>query len=211
MLQTGHIAQWHDDKGWGLIQPDSGDARLFFHIKTFEPRGRRPIADLRVTYTAGSDVKGRPCAVAVKAPEWMSAGPAAATRRPPQARATGGSGGTELALAVVILVAIVAGAWWFTGLKWLAVAYAIMSVVSLLAYNLDKSRAERGVHRTPENTLLALDLACGWPGGLLAQELFRHKNRKTSYQIRFWLVVVANTATVAYAHSQGLLQGLMPS
>jgi uncharacterized membrane protein YsdA (DUF1294 family) len=95
-------------------------------------------------------------------------------------------------------------------IEWLLFAYAAMSAVSLAAYGLDKSRAERAVRRTPERTLLALDLACGWPGGLVAQQLFRHKNRKTSYQIRFWLVVVANVAALAYAHSQGLLQAFSP-
>ena len=95
-------------------------------------------------------------------------------------------------------------------MPWLLAAYAAMSLVSLAAYRLDKSFAERGARRTPERTLLALDLACGWPGGLVAQQLFRHKNRKTSYQIRFWLVVVANVAALAYAHSQGLLQAFSP-
>jgi uncharacterized membrane protein YsdA (DUF1294 family) len=95
-------------------------------------------------------------------------------------------------------------------IEWLLFAYAAMSAVSLAAYGLDKSRAERAVRRTPERTLLALDLACGWPGGLVAQQLFRHKNRKTSYQIQFWLVVVANVAALAYAHSQGLLQAFSP-
>ena len=209
MMQTGKITQWHDDKGWGLIQPDSGGARVFFHIKTFEPHGRRPVAELSVTYTEGKDPKGRPCAVAVKAPAWMPTVRVQAKRAPAQPRATGPNG-SGLMLAMIVLAAVIAASWWITGLEWLAGAYAAMSVVSLLAYNLDKSRAERAVRRTPENTLLALDLACGWPGGLVAQQLFRHKNRKTSYQIRFWLVVVANVAALAYAHSQGLLQAFSP-
>jgi len=30
----------------------------------------------------------------------------------------------------------------------------------------------------------------GWPGALLAQQLFRHKTRKLSYQLLFWAIVL---------------------
>lgn len=76
--------------------------------------------------------------------------------------------------------------------------YALMSLVSLAAYRLDKDRAEKGLWRTQENTLLMIDLFCGWPGGLVAQHLFRHKNRKASYQAGFWLITLLNIAVVAY-------------
>ncbi|NYE60556.1 hypothetical protein FHW58_001708 [Duganella sp. 1224] len=42
-----------------------------------------------------------------------------------------------------------------------------------------------------------LGLCCGWPGGLLAQRLLRHKCRKTSFLIRFWLTVLLNLAAAA--------------
>ncbi|WP_147463771.1 DUF1294 domain-containing protein, partial [Pseudomonas amygdali] len=32
----------------------------------------------------------------------------------------------------------------------------------------------------------------GWPGALLAQQVFRHKTRKVSFQIVFWLIVLAH-------------------
>ena len=77
-------------------------------------------------------------------------------------------------------------------------AYLVMSLISIIAYNLDKAKAEKGRWRTQENTLLIIDLFCGWPGGLVAQHLFRHKNRKASYQAGFWLITLLNIATVAY-------------
>jgi hypothetical protein len=40
--------------------------------------------------------------------------------------------------------------------------------------------------RTPEKVLHASELLGGWPGALLAQQLFRHKTRKVSYQLVFW-------------------------
>lgn len=66
----------------------------------------------------------------------------------------------------------------------------LASLLTLLAYALDKQRATRGQRRMPERTLHAMELAGGWPGALLAQHFIRHKNRKTAYQIRFWLIVL---------------------
>lgn len=38
--------------------------------------------------------------------------------------------------------------------------------------------------------LHAVELLGGWPGALLAQQLLRHKTKKTSYQVVFWLIVL---------------------
>jgi len=49
-----------DDKGYGWVE--SGDVRLFVHIKDFERERRRPAAGDEVRFVAGVDAKGRPCA-----------------------------------------------------------------------------------------------------------------------------------------------------
>ncbi|MEM9082429.1 MAG: DUF1294 domain-containing protein [Planctomycetota bacterium] len=74
----------------------------------------------------------------------------------------------------------------------LLVWIAGLSVVSFFAYWLDKHRAARGKRRIPEQTLLLFDLLGGWPGGFLAQRKVRHKNRKLSYQAKYWSVVILN-------------------
>ena len=77
--------------------------------------------------------------------------------------------------------------------------YAGASVLTFLTYAFDKSAARRGAWRTPESTLHLLDLAGGWPGALLAQQLLRHKSSKQSFVAVFWLTVMANiTAFVAW-------------
>lgn len=101
-----------------------------------------------------------------------------------------------VATALVVLVPL--GAWQLAGSIGLGAAYACLSLIALAAYRRDKLAALSATRRTSEAKLHAIDLAGGWPGGLLAQQLFRHKTRKTSFQLGFWLTVVLNIAAVAY-------------
>ncbi|MGF6108524.1 DUF1294 domain-containing protein [Pseudomonas frederiksbergensis] len=69
-------------------------------------------------------------------------------------------------------------------------AYGVVSVVAFFLYWSDKRKARTDTWRTPENVLHAVELAGGWPGALLAQQVFRHKTRKVSFQLVFWLIVL---------------------
>lgn len=83
---------------------------------------------------------------------------------------------------------------WYLLNWWPLLAYGGMSLASFIAYGLDKHRARRAQWRLPENLLHLLDLAGGWPGGLLAQRRFRHKTRKPRFQLLFWCIVVTHLA-----------------
>ena len=67
-----------------------------------------------------------------------------------------------------------------------------MSSVCFVAYGWDKKRASLGQTRISEIRLHFFELLCGWPGAVVAQRYFRHKNRKMSYQVAFWLIVAVN-------------------
>jgi uncharacterized membrane protein YsdA (DUF1294 family) len=69
-------------------------------------------------------------------------------------------------------------------------AYGVVSVLAFLLYWRDKRQAQTEGRRTPENILHAVELAGGWPGALIAQQVFRHKTRKVSYQVLFWAIVL---------------------
>lgn len=75
----------------------------------------------------------------------------------------------------------------------------VMSVVCFAAYGLDKWLAVNGSRRVPENTLHFLSLLGGWPGAFLGQRQFRHKTKKMSFLIVFWLVVVLHFAIIGTA------------
>ncbi|MDU9393545.1 DUF1294 domain-containing protein [Pseudomonas sp. zfem002] len=76
---------------------------------------------------------------------------------------------------------------------WLpALAYGVMSLVCAGLYRHDKRQAVQVGRRIPERLLHVAELLGGWPGALLAQQLWRHKTRKLSYQLPFWLIVLVH-------------------
>lgn len=76
--------------------------------------------------------------------------------------------------------------------------YLLASVVTFMAYALDKSAARNDRWRTPESRLLLYGLVGGWPGGLAAQQLLRHKSRKQSFLVSFWITVGLNTLALGW-------------
>jgi uncharacterized membrane protein YsdA (DUF1294 family) len=59
-----------------------------------------------------------------------------------------------------------------------------------IVYGNDKNRAIEGKWRTPEARLHLFVLLGGFPGAFLAQQFYCHKNKKRSYQIVFWMIVI---------------------
>lgn len=67
----------------------------------------------------------------------------------------------------------------------------VVSGFAFFAYRSDKRAAEAGEWRIPEFTLHIFELLGGWPGAFLAQRQYRHKTAKLSFQLVFWLIVLA--------------------
>ncbi len=81
-----------------------------------------------------------------------------------------------------------AGTWaWLV--PWMLGAYLATSLATLALYGYDKRQARLQGQRIPERCLHLFELCGGWPGALLAQQLWRHKTRKLTYQAVFWLIV----------------------
>ena len=79
----------------------------------------------------------------------------------------------------------------------LVIVYLAMSIITFVAYGIDKFKAKHAMWRTPEKTLHMLEALCGWPGALIAQRLLRHKSYKRSFRVVFWCMVGCNLLAVS--------------
>jgi uncharacterized membrane protein YsdA (DUF1294 family)/cold shock CspA family protein len=202
MRYVGRIIDWNDAKGFGFVEPNGGGDRAFVHIKAFERHGRRPVTGELIAYTVQRDAKGRLNASTIRF-AGAGAGAGAGAKRETTLR----SRFPRKAIAGLALVALLAG-WRLHKLPIEVVfVYVVMSGIAIFLYAFDKSAALRGGWRTQETTLHAVALVGGWPGALLAQDLFRHKSRKAEFQAVFWVTVVLNVGAVAWVLQSGAARG----
>jgi uncharacterized membrane protein YsdA (DUF1294 family) len=69
-------------------------------------------------------------------------------------------------------------------------SYIISSPATFWLYFRDKQAAKVGKWRTSEARLHYLELVGGWIAAFIAQKVFRHKNKKASYQLTYNLIVI---------------------
>jgi len=211
--RKGRLKSWDDAKGFGFIQPENGGADVFAHISVM--RGdRRPQPGDDVLFIEGRDQRGRPRAEHLRlagelsldrqAIRRKSKSPdkaAPASRKTPDRSAYKVVGkasiqnfsGKAVMLASLCVLPLLGVLQLFgKGLWWILPLYLLASLLSFVQYWLDKRSAQNGSRRTAENTLHLVELAGGWPGALIAQQTFRHKTRKASYQAVFWMIVAAH-------------------
>ncbi|QTD30569.1 DUF1294 domain-containing protein [Pseudomonas fluorescens] len=115
-------------------------------------------------------------------------------RRPDRGSSGGNIQHLKLKLVVLLIVCALplsgSLSMWLRGISLVPLtAYGLVSVLAFFLYWADKCKARADAWRTPENILHAVELAGGWPGALIAQQVFRHKTRKVSFQVLFWMIV----------------------
>ena len=77
--------------------------------------------------------------------------------------------------------------------------YAGWSIVSLIQFRVDKSRAQEKSWRISELTLLQTAAVGGWSGAWFGVKQFRHKSKKQNFQIRLVVATIINFALLLIA------------
>lgn len=192
MRFAGRITEWNDEKGFGFVVPNGGGTRAFVHISQFHSRSRRPVVGDLISYLPVVDDRGRTNAQQVRPVGAKVPAVRPSSRAPRAALGIGALALASVACASGALPVLLMGSYFGT------------SALSYLMYGWDKSAAQNGRRRTPEINLHLADLLGGWPGALIAQQQFRHKTMKQSFQFVFWLTVVVNLAACVWFVRSGL-------
>ena len=199
--QAGRITGWNDDKGYGFVTPHDGGPRAFVHIKAFQIGSRRPVEGDLISYEVSKDAAGRANAAGVRFAGQRIEAP---RRVRPLSSPLRHIPRRLLGMLVLLGIAASAIVGWVPVVA--ALACWLISFVTYLVYWRDKDAAGANEGRVPESTLHLLDLFGGWPGALIAQQQFRHKTVKASFQAAFWLTVLLNVVGVAFLVRLGWME-----
>lgn len=196
--RNGTLVQWNDERGFGFIRADNGE-RFFVHISDIGRIATRPRVGDAVRFAGRLGRDGRAVAGQVVILGANPVNPSAARRGAPPPKA-GLRDYLRFGAAGVIGLLLLAVLGLGRAPLWLAGIYVGLGLLSGLAYVADKRAAEAGRWRVSELRLHVTDLFGGIAGGLLAQQLLRHKTAKTSFAIA--------TAAIWLLHA-GLLASLL--
>ena len=194
-MNSGKIKFWNDEKGYGFIAPDNGGNDVFLHIKSFKRPSQRPEIGHIVSYDTTPGNKGRLQAVNV---HYMN-------EKPSSSFAFTMATFSVLA-AIIFSIGISVSAYLGKIPEFTVALYVGASIITFIAYALDKSAAKQGRWRTKESTLHVLALVGGWPGALIAQQAFHHKTRKESFRSVFWVTVILNCGGLLWFSQPGSVQ-----
>ncbi len=201
-LRRGELIKWKDDRGFGFIQPAEGGKEVFLHISELRDTTNRPqvgdTIDYHLGFEAGKARASKASIVSANVSANRPVPPKAPTRDAARAYTkadnTGSTAETFPLRETLLLAAIpffgMARFFGQTSNPLPLIAYTLMSLATYALYADDKSRARQGSWRISEKTLHLCEFLGGWPGGFIAQRKLHHKNRKQSYQITFWAIVV---------------------
>ena len=190
MRLKGKVIKWNEEKAFGFIAPNGGGAHVFIHKTALSNRSRIPQVNDVITFSISKDKQGRYCAdEATFSGEKL--------KKKQVKKISKFSVYLSLLFLTVITIAFVLG---YLPEKLLYV-YVGLSVLTFIAYAIDKAKAQRRAWRTQESTLHLFALLGGWPGAALAQQYLRHKSSKQEFRNIFWFTVIINVGALIWLHS----------
>lgn len=211
-MQTyqGILKTWKPDRGFGFIQSTASEKDIFIHIRDLKHAGYEPKMGDSVEFKLMSDKAGK-----VRAYDAYIRGQEIVHKAAKRTFDNKIVGKPNNKIGVLfILIALMPFVFSVLLIKEQRLVaplfiYLIMSGVTFLAYAMDKTKAHKNQWRTQESTLHLLELFGGWPGALISQKIIRHKNKKLSFQVVFWFIVLLHLAVwVDYLYFKGAFVGL---
>jgi len=170
----GVVVNYDNVRRYGFIRSADFAEDVFFHANDVE--GREEIrAGRLVSFDTKETPKGKAAINVLLGKQQAS----------PASRFGWRAAGGVAAISAILIAG---------GLHWLAAYLVGVNAVTLLLYGYDKSIAGTGSLRVPENILHSLALCGGSVGALLGQKIFRHKTRKTWFQLVYWVIVAVQVA-----------------
>ncbi len=197
MRETGVVKAWNPDRGFGFVQRTTAPD-LFLHIKAFPRGAAEPAVGDEVTFEVEVQPDGKPRAARARR---------AGEPYVPPVRPTSPVVGAVAILAFAAIYALVEIYWGPVPL-WVLFLYLAVSAITFGAYLIDKSAARMKQRRVAETSLVLLGMLGGWPGAILAQQLFRHKTAKRAFRAVFWASVLVNVFVFVAVNAPGVAQSL---
>jgi uncharacterized membrane protein YsdA (DUF1294 family) len=121
--------------------------------------------------------------------------------------------GRTVLLFLVLLIAPGAALYRISAAVDARILIGYLAAISALAWYLyvrDKRNAQRDEWRIPELNLHFVEFLGGWAAAFVVQRVIRHKISKSSYQWRFWFIILLHQYVAAdYALDWRLSQGVL--
>jgi len=214
LKKQGKIIKWDDIKGYGFILPQDSKKHIFVHIKSFTNKNIRPSVNQNVTYKIQKDTQGKQSATNVIIAFDTVPNHIQNSNKKKKLSLKSISNNSSnykvdyksthkismvyilfiLSFLSFLIFSFMTGRLPFS----ILILYVIMGSITYAAYSSDKSKAITKEYRISEKLLHILSLMGGWMGAMLAQQRFRHKTQKSSFQVLFWITVLCNIAVVIY-------------
>lgn len=210
MRRSGKLVQWNNNAGFGFVR-DSAGHDFYVHISKLRPDQPRPHIGDTLEFGLVTGRKGRPAASDISVTPAATPAPDRSMRdvvRPPQTVSRFTIGLRVVAATMMTLLLLLA----MMSLKaplWLGATYTLMGAASALLYRFDKLYALTGRWRVSETNLHVVDLCFGIIGGLVAQEVYRHKTVKPSFVATTWAIALLHVVGLT-ALALGWLHALIP-
>ncbi len=211
LKKQGKIIKWDDAKGFGFILPEESKKHIFVHIKSFANRNIRPSINQSVVYTVSKNKDGKQSAINVtRATDNLLGNKTNKKNISLKSISNNNSNyaidyksSHKINIAYMIFVLTFLSFLLYFSINgklplYIIVFYGTISVITYFSYSVDKSKSITKEYRTSEKSLHLLSLIGGWMGAIIAQQRFRHKNKKISFQIVFWITVIFNISILIH-------------